>query len=304
METPKLTIITPVYNGQRFIGACLQSVIDQHCPGVEHLIMDGGSTDLTLKIIEEYSQRYEHIRLVSEKDNGQSSAMNKGISLARGRVIGFLNSDDYYQPKVLPKVLDIFMDLPAPSFLVGNCNVLNDDEKITNLNKPSRLSLTNILIRGEVNQFPYNPSAYFYHRSLHDKIGTYDESNHHTMDIDFLLRMSKVAHIKYVDETWGNFRFIRGTKTYQSKLDNQLRTNEMRVMDAYLKELPWAHQCWIRVNRHIQSFFDKHKVYYYVDRIKKCFREPQEITQIMVKKLRLVTHKEKDQMGTLAGSRK
>ena len=72
METPLLSIITPVYNGQRFIGSCLQSVIDQHCPDVEHLIMDGGSTDMTLKIIEEYAQRYAHIHLVSEKDRGQS----------------------------------------------------------------------------------------------------------------------------------------------------------------------------------------------------------------------------------------
>ena len=137
-------------------------------------------------------------------------------------------------------------------------------------------------------------------------IGTYDESNHHTMDIDFISRMSQVAHIKYVDETWGNFRFIRGTKTFQSKLDNQLRTNEMRVMDAYLKELPWFHQSWILINRPIQSFFDKHKVHYYFNRIKECLKDPHEIVGILAKKIRTNQYpeKSKNRIGSFADSQR
>lgn len=285
METPLLTIITPVYNDERFIGSCLQSVINQNCPDVEHLIMDGGSTDRTLKIIGRYAERNPHIRWISEKDHGQSDAMNKGISLARGHIIGFLNSDDYYEPAVLPRILRIFQRLPNPSFLVGNCNVLNDDGKITYLNKPSRLSLTNMLIGGEKNQFPFNPSSYFYHISLHEKIGLYDESNHYTMDLDFLLRAVKAAHIQYVDETWGNFRYIRGAKTFQSKENNQLEANKMLVMNAYLKELPWFHQWWIKI---IQGIFVKRKVQYYAGRIKDCFRDPKEIRILILKKLNLI----------------
>ena len=287
MKIPLLTVITPVYNGERFIESCLQSVIDQGCQEVEHIILDGGSTDMTPAIIERYAKKYSHIRWISEKDKGQSSAMNKGIFLAQGRIIGFLNCDDYYQPAVLPRILNIFQKLPDPSFLVGNCNILNEDEQIVCLNRPSRLSFTNILIRGEKNQFPYNPSAYFYHRSLHEMIGPYDESNHYTMDLDFLLRMSKAAHIKYVDETWGNYRFISGTKTFQSKLDNQLRANEMRVMDVYFRELPWFHQWWVRINQPIQIFFDKHKVHYYFGRFKDCLKDPKEIQDLISKRLNL-----------------
>ncbi|MBF0505163.1 MAG: glycosyltransferase [Candidatus Omnitrophica bacterium] len=282
-----LTIVTPVYNGQRFIESCLQSVINQNCPDVEHLIVDGGSTDMTPKIIERYAKRYVHIRWISEKDNGQSAAMNKGISMAQGRIIGFLNCDDYYEPAVLTRILKIIKQLPDPSFLVGNCNVLNDDERITYLNKPSRLSLTNILIGGEKNQFPYNPSAYFYHKSLHKRIGPYDESNHYTMDVDFLLRAVRSAHIKYVDETWGNYRFIRGTKTFQSKEDNQLEVNKARVMNVYFKELPWFHQWWIKMNRHIQYILDKHNGHYYIGRIQDCFRDPREIQIFILKRFNL-----------------
>jgi glycosyltransferase involved in cell wall biosynthesis len=284
MEVPLLTIITPVLNGQRFIESCLQSVIDQNCRDVEHLIIDGGSTDMTLRIIERYAKRHAHIRWISEKDNGQSSAMNKGVSLARGRIVGFLNCDDYYEPAVFIRILNIFKILPHPSFLVGNCNVLNDDEKIVYLNKPSRLSLNNILIGGEKNQFPFNPSAYFYHKSLHERTGPYDESNHTTMDLDFIIRVIRCAHVRYVDETWGNFRFIRGTKTFQSKENNQIEANKLQVINVYLKKLPWFQRFWIWI---IQFIFVRRQVHYFAGRIKNCFRDPKEIQIFILKKLNL-----------------
>ena len=96
-----ISIITPVYNGKRFIEFCIKNVIDQKCPNMEHIIVDGGSTDGTVEIIQRYAERYKHIRWVSEKDKGQSDAMNKGIRLAEGNIIGILNADDYYEPNVL-----------------------------------------------------------------------------------------------------------------------------------------------------------------------------------------------------------
>jgi glycosyltransferase involved in cell wall biosynthesis len=282
MKTPFLTVITPVYNGERFIESCLQSVISQNCPDVEHLIIDGGSTDRTLEIIKSYIQWNPHLRLVSKRDHGQSDAMNRGITLARGKVIGFLNCDDYYQPSVLSRILEIFQTLPAPSLLVGNCNILNDDERIIYLNKPSRLSLTNILIGGENNQFPFNPSAYFYHKSLHVKIGLYDESDHYTMDLDFIIRAVKTAHVQYVDETWGNFRYIRGTKTFESRENGQLEPNKMRVMNMYLEKLPGIQRWWVKIN---QFLFVQRMLHYYASRVKDCLKNPMEIYFIMLRKI-------------------
>ena len=80
----QLSIITPVYNGEKFIQACVENVIEQKCPDIEHIILDGCSSDNTVNIIKSYADKYPHINWVSEKDNGQSDAMNKGIAIAKG----------------------------------------------------------------------------------------------------------------------------------------------------------------------------------------------------------------------------
>ena len=103
-----ISVITPVYNGEQFIESCIKVVIDQACPGVEHIILDGDSTDRTVEIIKWYADQYPHILWVSEKDEGQSDAMNKGIAMAKGEIIGILNVDDFYEPNVLNRVSEIF----------------------------------------------------------------------------------------------------------------------------------------------------------------------------------------------------
>ena len=86
-----LSIITPVLNGEQFIESCIKVVIDQSCPDCEHIIIDGNSKDRTVEIIKHYASKYSHIRWISENDKGQSDAMNKGIRMARGEIIGILN---------------------------------------------------------------------------------------------------------------------------------------------------------------------------------------------------------------------
>ncbi len=275
MSAVKLTVITPVFNGKKYIAGCLQSVIAQGCPDVEHLILDGGSTDGTTEIIESFVKDYPHLRYLSEKDRGQASAMNKGISLARGEIIGFLNGDDFYEPGVLARVINLFQRLPEPSFAVGNCNILGREEKIIYLNRPNRLSFTNMLIGGDKHQFPFNPAAYFYHKSLHDKIGFYNENDHYMMDVDFILRAVRSAHVHYVDETWGNFRNIPGTKTFSLSENNRLEPDKKKLMDVYLKTLPWPRQAWILFLR----FLYKGRISsYYADRLQDLFpRKTQKI---------------------------
>jgi glycosyltransferase involved in cell wall biosynthesis len=235
----EITIITPVYNGVSFIESCIQNVIQQHCPIVEHLILDACSTDGTIAIISEYAEKYPHIRWTSEKDEGQSDAMNKGIAMAQGHIVGFLNVDDFYEPNMLNRIVEMFKILPEPSLLVGNCNVLNGDGNLLFVNKPVKLKLAQLLAGPAINPWPINPSAYFYHKSLHDRIGPYKVDEHYALDLDFLLRAVQVAHIRYVNETWGNFRLIEGTKTY---IDQEIEKNVARyqsILDVYKKDLPW-----------------------------------------------------------------
>ncbi|NWF57766.1 MAG: glycosyltransferase [Fischerella sp.] len=232
-----ISIITPVYNGDRFIEACIKNVIEQNCSEIEHIIVDGDSKDRTVEIIKLYAYKYPHIRWISEKDKGQSDAMNKGIAMAKGEILGILNVDDFYEPNVLNRVLEIFKDLPEPSLLVGNCNIWGNNGHINNVNKPSRLKLEDLLLGSDINPFPANPSAYFYHTSLHQIIGMYKVDEDYAMDLDFILRSVKHATVKYVDEVWGNFRLIEGTKTFNNVKTGRNIKSKKLIFDLYRKEL-------------------------------------------------------------------
>jgi len=207
----EITIITPVYNGVKYIENCLENVIGQNCPVVEHLIMDGGSTDGTVEIVRSYQEQNPHIRLISEKDKGQSDAMNKGITLAEGSLISFLNVDDYYEPNVLNRVSELSKGLPDPSFLCGNLKIWNADGSLKHFNKPAHLSLPELV--SDRFEWPYNPTAYFYHKSLHHKVGLYNIENHFCMDYEFILNAARVIELTYIDETWGNFCQVPESKT-------------------------------------------------------------------------------------------
>jgi glycosyltransferase involved in cell wall biosynthesis len=234
-----ITIITPVHNGARFIQGCIENVIHQQCPDMEHIIIDGGSTDGTPDIIRRYAEAHPHIRWISERDSGQADAMNKGLAMAKGEIVGFLNVDDYYEKGVLNRIKEIFEKLASPSLVVGNCNVWDDEGRLLMLVKPSRLKLHQLLLGPVINLFPVNPSEYFYHKALHENIGPYNNEDHYTLDLDFLLRAVQEAHVVYFNETWGNYRLIEGTKTFEDRLSRQNEKRCDSVLKFYRKYLPW-----------------------------------------------------------------
>jgi len=245
-----LSIITPSYNSRRFIEGCIKNVIGQKCSDYEHIIVDGVSTDGTVNIIKKYASQYPHIRWISEKDKGQSDAMNKGINMAKGEILGILNVDDYYETNVLNRVVDRFKSLPEPSFLVGNCNVWTAENEFRNINKPSKLRLKDLMLGWSVNQIPTNPSAYFYHKSLHELIGLYDVCEHYVLDVDFILRAVQKASVVYVDEIWGNWRLFDHTKTHQDKINQQAGIRYERVLRKYRNNLSKTSLFQVKVVRY------------------------------------------------------
>ena len=252
-----ISIITPVYNGVRFIEACVQAVIDQCCTEAEHIIVDGGSTDGTVEVIKRYALQYPHLRWVSEKDRGQSDAMNKGLALARGELIGFLNVDDYYQPDVLNRVIKIFKTLPVPSLLVGNCYVWDEHGHLLYINRPKKLKFTDLLLGPDANPFPMNPSAYFYHKALHVAIGPYSVDEHYALDLDFLLRAVRAAKVTYIDEVWGNYRMLQNTKSVADAQGRQDVRRRERIFETYRASLPpwqrWRVAIGYSFHRHVWS---------------------------------------------------
>jgi len=271
-----ISIITPVYNGERFIESCIKNVIDQKCSDIEHIIVDGGSTDRTVEIIKQYAEKYPHIRWISEKDKGQSDAMNKGTAIAKGKILSFLNVDDFYQPNALNSVSKIFKRLLEPNLLVGNCNILGDGDELKYVNKPKRLKITELLTCTKLCIFPLNPSAYFYHKSLHEKIGLYKVDEHYMMDLDFIFKAVQNATVKYVDEIWGNHRQIDGTKTITLLQSGKHYDHLCGLIEEHRKKLNFFQQKEVVILR----FF-----YIKMERVIFYYEKPQEILPYLTTKV-------------------
>jgi glycosyltransferase involved in cell wall biosynthesis len=231
-----ISVITPVYNNVEHIHKCINNFVEQDCPFAEHLIIDGGSTDGTVDVIQAYANRYSHIRWTSEKDRGQSDAMNKGIHMARNPVISFLNVDDYYERGVFKQVLSLLEGVAEPALLVGNCNIWSHDGRLIRVSRPHHLNLMDLLmLRGE---FPQNPSSYFYHKSLHDRIGPYNVDEHFNLDVEFIYDAVQQAKVIQVDQVWGNYRMLKGTKTKEVIDSGNYWENFSRFTERYVHRLP------------------------------------------------------------------
>jgi glycosyltransferase involved in cell wall biosynthesis len=235
-STPVLSIITPVYNGEKYIFSCIESVAAQQCPAIEHIVVDGASTDGTTAIVRERATVLPHLRLLSEPDRGQSDAQNKGIRLARADYVGILNVDDFYAPGALRRVAGILPTLRTPRFVYGNCNVLNEGDVLDYVNRPAFLKFENCLVDLATWPHPYNPSSYFYAKSIHDVVGYYDVDEHFALDLKFILAAIQKIDPLHIDEVLGNYRYIPGTKTFRSMEDGTLEIRKRKVLhDAFVQ---------------------------------------------------------------------
>ncbi len=245
----RLTVITPVFNGARFIQKCLENVLSQGVEGIEHLIVDGASTDATCEIVRAYAKSHPHVRLVSARDRGQSDAMNRGLALARGRAISFLNVDDEYCPGTIAEALSLLELQPEPAMVVGNCEVLDGDRNRLYVSTPQCLDVDSILIARPGSIYPINPAAYFYHKSLHDAAGGFDVEDHQTMDVDFLLRAFALIKPQYVPKTWAIFCLHGASKTALAMQSDGLRAQKRSVFRRHLSGLPVGRRARIRTIR-------------------------------------------------------
>src|SRR6187455_126103 len=130
-NSPLVSIITIVYNGEKYIENTIQSVINQSYPNLEYIIIDGGSTDNTVDIIKKYQSHISY--WISEPDNGQTDAINKGFAKCTGEIFNWLNSDDYYEPGALLKLGSLFFNKPSVEVICGKewyIDDINAKEKI------------------------------------------------------------------------------------------------------------------------------------------------------------------------------
>ena len=184
----KISIITPSYNQAEFIERTIQSILNQSYSNFEYIIMDGGSTDGTIEILKKYSNK---IIWKSEKDNGQSDAINKGLKIATGDIVAYLNSDDTYELNALQKVADFFIKNPDKKWVYGKCKIIN--EKDQEIRKPitayknwllKKYSYKKLLTENFISQ-----PATFWKKELHNEFGYFNESESLCMDYEFWLRI-------------------------------------------------------------------------------------------------------------------
>jgi glycosyltransferase involved in cell wall biosynthesis len=216
----KISIITVCYNSEKTIRNTLESINSQTSKKIEHLIIDGQSTDNTLSIVDEFL--YEK-KIVSERDKGIYDAMNKGIKLAQGEIIGFLNSDDFYaNNEVISKLESIFGDDPTLEACYADLIYTDqiDTSRVIRYWKSSKFILGSF----SKGWCPPHPT-FFVRKSVFKRFGSFDLSYGVASDVDLMMRFLEVNKIKvrYVPELWVK---MRSGGVSNNSLKNTLKQNQ------------------------------------------------------------------------------
>lgn len=193
-DWPLISIVTPSFNQAGFIEKTLRSVLLQGYPKLEYIVIDGGSTDGSVDIIKGYEERLAY--WVSEPDQGQSHALNKGFVRASGEIVAWLNSDDYYTPDALARVATAFAEHPDVGLIYGDCWFLHDYDGSLELVGTEPPDFGRILAGYNVIR---QPSA-FMRRSAFEAAGGLNESLHLALDFDLWLRMLKHTRALRLDD--------------------------------------------------------------------------------------------------------
>ncbi len=235
-QLPRISIVTPCFNHAQYVEATIQSVLSQGYPHLEYIIIDGGSTDGSTEIIRKYEQHLAY--WVSEKDRGQTHAINKGMARATGDVRAYLNSDDIYLPGALHQVGEYFSAHPETDLLHGRCKIMQEDGRITGeqfatiTRYEQILDLWNVWWKGQ--QF-VQPEVFWSKRTA-SQVGSFNEALFFVMDYDYWMRALRVGiKVTSLDFPVAAFRVQPAQK---SRLKTQIADEQRQVIKPMLWERP------------------------------------------------------------------
>src|SRR5512136_332728 len=219
---PTVSIITPSFNQAHFIEETIRSVLAQDYPNLEYIIVDGGSTDGSVEIIQKYAG---HLAWwVSEKDRGHADALNKGFAHASGDVLAWLNSDDTYFPRAVAEAAGYLVDHPEVGMVYGDANLI-DDAGQTIGKFAARQTDYRRMLRGSV----HIPQATtFFRADIWRQVGPLDLSLFFSFDYDLWVKIAKVSKVLYIPKRWAKFRIHDDGKTIIN--DDRCYPDMLRVL--------------------------------------------------------------------------
>lgn len=204
-DPPRVSIITPSYQQAAFVEKTIQSVLNQDYPNLEYIVVDGGSTDGSVEIIQKYADRLAW--WVSARDHGQAEAINKGFARAKGEIIAWINSDDLYTPGAVAQAVEALRQNPQAGFAFGNVRVVDADERVLN-----ELHYGNWGLRELMSFHIIGQPAVFMRRSALPADGFLDPTYHFLLDHQLWLRIALHSPIVYIPQLWAEAHYHEGAK--------------------------------------------------------------------------------------------
>jgi glycosyltransferase involved in cell wall biosynthesis len=218
-----VTIITPSFNQAAYLEQTILSVLEQDYSHIEYIVVDGASTDNSVEIIKKYESKLAY--WVSEKDNGQADAINKGFARATGEIIAWLNSDDYYLAGTISAAVKIFDEYPEVLLVYGNMLAVDEHGKTFNTLNYKQLTLEDLLCFQIIGQ----PAVFMRRAALQTTSGL-DPAFHFLLDHHLWIRLAQQGKILHVPQTWAAAR-------YHAEAKNRAKAAEFgreafRILDA------------------------------------------------------------------------
>ena len=229
---PLVTVVTPSYNQGRFIRETIESVLTQNYPRVEYLVLDGGSTDSTISVLQEYSGR---LAWVSEPDGGQASAVNAGWRRGTGEILAWLNSDDVYLPGAIGAAVSHFLAHPDTDVVYGEAYHTDEQGRVL-ARYPTEAFVWDRL---KDTCFISQPTV-FMRRSAVARVGYLDEALHFCMDYDLWIRLGRSCRFACLPEYLALSRLHAATKTIGRR-----RECYAEVLRMMLRHFGWVAPTWL-----------------------------------------------------------
>jgi glycosyltransferase involved in cell wall biosynthesis len=214
--TPLISIITPSFNQARFIGEALESVRLQNNENYEHLVIDGMSTDGTIDLLRDQTTKNEqqNIFWLSERDSGQSEALNKGFRRARGEIVGWLNSDDRYRANCFEHIVEAFENYPEVDIIYGDYLIVNEVGKVLKIRREIEFNAF-ILLYHRILYIP--TTATFFRRRIFEDGNLLNEKLQYAMDVEFFIRLAEHGYrFRHIPKLLADFRMQPDSKTCRS----------------------------------------------------------------------------------------